>query len=90
MRLYRFGKTGQTGQRGEVLMTAAPGIVTSGTGPPNAVVQVQPGMQVQPVVLVDQNGQYVTTSGSAATAGYLADLTGSVNVSQAAAPTVST
>ena len=67
-------------------MTAAPGIVTSGTGPPNAVVQVQPGMQVQPVVLVDQNGQYVTTSGSAATAGYLADLTGSVNVSQAAAP----
>jgi hypothetical protein len=66
---------------------AAPGIVTSGTGPPNAVVQVQPGMQVQPVVLVDANGNYVTTSGSTATAGYLADLTGSVNVSQAAAPT---
>ena len=65
---------------------AAPGIVTSGTGPPNAVVQVQPGMQVQPVVLVDANGNYVTTSGSTATAGYLADLTGSVNVSQAAAP----
>ena len=67
-------------------MNAASGIVTSGTGPPNAVVQVQPGMQVQPVVLVDANGQYVTTSGSTATAGYLADLTGSVNVSQAAAP----
>ena len=68
-------------------MTAAPGIVTSGTGPPNATVVVQPGMNVQPVVLVDQNGNFVTTSGSAATAGYLADLTGSVNVSQAAAPT---
>ena len=67
-------------------MNAAPGIVTSGTGPPNATVVVQPGMNVQPVVLVDQNGQYVTTSGSTATAGYLADLTGSVNVSQAAAP----
>ena len=67
-------------------MNAASGIVTSGTGPPNAVVQVQPGMQVQPVVLVDANGQYVTTSGATATAGYLADLTGSVNVSQAAAP----
>ena len=69
-------------------MTAAPGIVTSGTGPPNATVVVQPGMNVQPVVLVDQNGQFVTTSGSTATAGYLADLTGSVNVSAATAPTV--
>ena len=69
-------------------MTAAPGIVTSGTGPPNATVVVQPGMNVQPVVLVDANGNYVTTSGSTATAGYLADLTGSVNVSAAAAPVV--
>ena len=68
-------------------MTAAPGIVTSGTGPPNATVVVQPGMNVQPVVLVDQNGQFVTTSGSTATAGYLADLTGTVNVSGATAPT---
>ena len=67
-------------------MNAAPGIVTSGTGPPNATVVVQPGMNVQPVVLVDQNGNFVTTSGSTATAGYLADLTGSVNVSQASAP----
>ena len=67
-------------------MAAAPGIVTSGTGPPNAVVQVQPGMQVQPDVLVDQNGNYLTGSGSAATAGYLADLTGSVNVAASAAP----
>ena len=45
-------------------MTAAPGIVTSGTGPPNATVVVQPGMNVQPVVLVDQNGQLRTTSGA--------------------------
>ena len=67
-------------------MAAAPGIVTSGTGPPNAVVQIQPGMQVQPVVLVDQNGQYLATSGSAATAGYLADLTGTVYVAGASAP----
>ena len=69
-------------------MTAAPGIVTSGTGPPNATVVVQPGMNVQPVVLIDQSGNFVTTSGSTATAGYLADLTGSVNVSAAAAPVV--
>jgi hypothetical protein len=68
-------------------MPPAPGIVTSGTGPPNAVVEIQPGMNVQPVVLVDQNGQYVTTSGSTATAGYLADLTGSVAVFAAPAPT---
>jgi hypothetical protein len=69
-------------------MPPAPGIVTSGTGPPNAVVEIQPGMNVQPVVLVDQNGQYVTTSGSTATAGYLADLTGSVAVFAAPAPIV--
>ena len=68
-------------------MAAAPGIVTSGTGPPNAVVQIQPGMNVQAVVLVDQNGNYLTGSGSAATAGYLADLTGVVNVAAATAPT---
>ena len=67
-------------------MAAAPGIVTT-DGPPNAVVQIQGGMNVQPVVLVDQNGNYVTTSGSAATAGYLADLTGTVNVAAATAPT---
>jgi hypothetical protein len=48
-------------------MAAQPGISTS-AAPPNAVVEVQPGMNVQPVVLVDQNGQYVTgvvPSGSA-------------------------
>ena len=48
-------------------MAAEPGIVTA-SSPPNTVVQVQPGMNVQPVVLVDQNGQYVTgvtPSGSA-------------------------
>ena len=67
-------------------MAAAPGIVTSGTGPPNAVVEVQPGLNVQPVVLVDRNGNYLATSGSAATAGYLADLTGTVNVAAASAP----
>lgn len=43
-------------------MTAAVGITTSGYGPPNAVVQIQPGMLVQPTVLVDQDGQYVTVS----------------------------
>jgi hypothetical protein len=42
-------------------MTAAPGLVT-GFPPGNAVVQVQPGMQVQPVVIVDENGQYVSAS----------------------------
>jgi hypothetical protein len=67
-------------------MPPAPGIVTSGVGPPNAAVEVQPGMLVQPVVLVDENGQYVTTSGSTATAGYLADASGSVAVFAAPAP----
>ena len=33
-------------------MTAAPGITTTAS-PPNAVVKIQPGMEVQPVVLVD-------------------------------------
>ena len=69
-------------------MNAAPGIVTSGVGSPNAGVEIQPGMIVQPVVLVDQNGNFAPTSGSTATAGYLADLTGSVNVSAATAPTI--
>jgi hypothetical protein len=48
-------------------VAAAPGIVTA-SSPPNAAVEIQPGMQVQPVVLVDENGQYVTgvtPSGSA-------------------------
>jgi hypothetical protein len=48
-------------------VAAEPGIVTANS-PPNAVVQIQPGMNVQPVVLVDENGQYVTggvPSGSA-------------------------
>ena len=66
-------------------MPAAPGIVTSGTGAPNAVVQIQPGMTVQPVVLVDQAGQYLATSGSAVTAGYLATQTTSVYVAGGAA-----
>jgi hypothetical protein len=68
-------------------MNAAPGIVTSGVGPPNAAVEVQPGMLVQPVVLVDEYGQYVTTSGSLATAGYLATQTTSVYVAGGSAPT---
>jgi hypothetical protein len=38
-------------------MAAEPGIVTA-SSPPNAVVQVHPGMNVQPVVLVDQNGNF--------------------------------
>lgn len=66
-------------------MPPAVGIVTS-SAPPNAVVEIQAGMQVQPVVLVDQNGNYQATSGSAATAGFLSDLTGSVNVAAATAP----
>jgi len=47
-------------------LAAASGIATTAT-PPNAVVQVQAGMNVQPVVLVDQNGNYVTTAGSVMT-----------------------
>ena len=68
-------------------MTAASGIVTSGVGPPNAAVEIQPGMLVQPVVLVDQNGNFAPTSGSAATAGYLATQTTSVYVAGGSAPT---
>jgi hypothetical protein len=40
-------------------MAAQPGISTT-SAPPNTVVEIQPGMNVQPVVLVDQNGQYVS------------------------------
>lgn len=43
-------------------MTAAPGVATTAQ-PPNTVVQIQPGMNVQAVTLVDQNGQYVSMSG---------------------------
>jgi hypothetical protein len=68
-------------------MAAAPGIVTSGVGPPNAAVTIQPGMVAQPVVLVDQNGNFVTSSGSLATAGYLATQTTSVYVAGGSAPT---
>lgn len=64
--------------------TAAPGVVTGGA-PPNAVVQIQPGMNVQPVVLVDQNGNFITSSGGTAVA--LATTTTAVNVSAATAPT---
>jgi hypothetical protein len=47
-------------------LAAASGISATAS-PPNAVVQVQAGMNVQPVVLVDQNGNYVTTAGSVMT-----------------------
>ena len=67
-------------------MTAAVGITTSGQ-PPTAVVNIQPGMNVQPVVLVDQNGNYVTPGGSSTTAGSLATTTVPVNVAAATAPT---
>jgi hypothetical protein len=63
-------------------MAAQPGISTT-SAPPNTVVQVQPGMNVQPVVLVDQDGNYVTAS----TASALATTTTPVNVSSATAPT---
>jgi hypothetical protein len=63
-------------------MAAQPGISTT-SAPPNTVVQVQPGMNVQPVVLVDQDGNYVTAS----TASALATTTAPVNVSSATAPT---
>jgi len=42
-------------------MTAAVGLVTTGgAGPPNTVAQIQPGMNVQPVVLVNSAGSFVT------------------------------
>jgi hypothetical protein len=63
-------------------MAAQPGISTT-SAPPNTVVAIQPGMSVQPVVLVDQNGQYVTAS----TANALATMTAPVNVGNATAPT---
>jgi hypothetical protein len=62
------------------------GIVTSAQ-PPTAVVNIQGGMAVQPVVLVDQNGNYVTPGGSQTTAGSLATTTVPVNVAAATAPT---
>ena len=67
-------------------MAAAAGITTSGQ-PPTATVNIQPGMNVQPVVLVDQNGNYVTPGGSQTTAGSLATTTVPVNVAAATAPT---
>lgn len=67
-------------------MPAAVGIVTSAQ-PPTAVVNIQGGMAVQPVVLVDQNGNYVTPGGSKTTAGSLATTTVPVNVAAATAPT---
>jgi hypothetical protein len=39
--------------------TAATGLVTA-SAPPNTVVNVQPGMNVQPVILVDQTGNYIS------------------------------
>ena len=66
-------------------MAAAAGITTSGQ-PPTATVNIQPGMNVQPVVLVDQNGNYVTPGGSSTTAGSLATTTVPVNVAAATAP----
>jgi hypothetical protein len=42
-------------------LTAAAGLTTS-SSPPNTVAVIQPGMNVQPVVLVDQNGNYVASS----------------------------
>ena len=47
-------------------MSAAAGVTTSG-GSPNALVEIQPGMWVQAVVLVDQNGQYIPAPGSVMT-----------------------
>jgi hypothetical protein len=63
-------------------MAAQPGISTT-SAPPNTVVAIQPGMSVQPVVLVDQYGDYVTAS----TASALATTTAPVNVGNATAPT---
>ena len=56
------------------------------SGQPNAVVVIQPGTQVQPVVLVDQYGSAVTISGGGSVASFLATTTVDVNVSAAAAP----
>ena len=47
-------------------MSAAAGVTTSG-GSPNALVEIQPGMWVQAVILVDQNGQYITAPSSVLT-----------------------
>jgi hypothetical protein len=63
---------------------AGAGLVT-GQGKTNAVVQIQSGMQIEPVVLIDQNGNYVTIGGTATA---LATTTGGVNVGNATTPTV--
>jgi hypothetical protein len=47
-------------------VTAAPGIVTA-SSPPNAAVEIQPGMNVQPVVLVDSSGAFVAFEDSVLT-----------------------
>lgn len=47
-------------------MSAAAGVTTTG-GSPNALVEIQPGMWVQAVVLVDQNGQFIPAPGSVMT-----------------------
>jgi hypothetical protein len=57
------------------------------SGQPNSVVVIQQGLQVQPVVLVDQNGNAVTPGGGSGTATALATLTTPVVVSGATAPT---
>ena len=57
------------------------------SGQPNSVVVIQPGLQVQPVVLVDSSGSAVTiSSGGGSVASFLATTTVNVNVSAAAAP----
>jgi hypothetical protein len=47
-------------------VSAAAGVTTTG-GSPNALVEIQPGMWVQAVVLVDQNGQFIPAPGSVMT-----------------------
>jgi hypothetical protein len=56
------------------------------SGQPNAVVVIQSGLQVQPVCLVDQNGNAVSPGGGG-TATALATLTTAVVVSGSTAPT---
>ena len=62
------------------------GSIATGAGAPNAIVEVQPGMLVQAVTLVDESGNPVTPGGGTATA--LATTTTPVNVSAATAPTL--
>ena len=68
-------------------MAAAPGIVTA-SSPPNTVVAVQPGMNVQPIILVDQNGQYVAPGTITATLANVASSASSVTLFAAAATQV--